>query len=205
MPLLVPTSPLSFEMEAVKGSRFLAHLGPVADAQAAQAFVKEVSTRYANATHNCWAWRIGTKGDRFRSSDDGEPGGSAGRPILAQIEGHSVTNTAIVVTRYFGGTKLGVGGLMRAYGGCAGKALDRAQLKPLIVRIRLGVRHPYNCSGAIQGVLARARLSPLEAHFEGDVRFELDVPEDRIDKVVRELRDAAGGRAQLSGLPPALE
>lgn len=201
MPLLSPITQLVYELEAVKGSRFIANLAPVADAEAAQAFVKSVSRENASATHNCWAWRIGGKGDAFRSSDDGEPGGSAGRPILAQIEGHDATNTVIVVTRYFGGTKLGVGGLMRAYGGCAGKALDQVGLAPVIIRQRIQVRHPYECSGAVQGALSRAKLSPLDSSFESDVCFFLEVPEDQLEALVQDLRDRTGARAVIELLP----
>ena len=194
---LCPTAESSYEMDPVKGSRFFATLGPVQDEDEARAFVERVRKEYADATHNCWAWRVGRKGERFRSSDDGEPGGSAGRPILAQIEGHDVTNAAVVVTRYYGGTKLGVGGLMRAYGGCAGKALDRAELVPLVIRRRVTVRHPYDCSGAVQGLLAALSLEALQPVYEGDVRFELEIEEERLAELEAELRERTAARAVI--------
>lgn len=197
-PLLSPAAELAYEMEPVKGSRFFATLAPVADEVEAQAFVARISATYSDATHNCWAWRVGGRGERFRSSDDGEPGGSAGRPILAQLEGHEATNVSVVVTRYYGGTKLGVGGLIRAYGGCAGKALDRADLRPVVVLRTLLVTHPYDCSGAVQAVLAARELEPLEAAYEADVRFRLSVPESELTSLCDELRERTAARAMVT-------
>lgn len=97
--------PAQLQLE-VRKSRFLAHAAPVADAEAALAFIAATSVR--EATHNCWAWRIGAQ---YRFNDDGEPGGSAGRPILAAIEGQGLDQVVVLVTRWFGGIKLGVGGL----------------------------------------------------------------------------------------------
>ncbi|MFT5689525.1 MAG: putative YigZ family protein [Planctomycetota bacterium] len=194
---LSPRAELLFEMEPVKGSRFHATLAPVSSAEEAMELVARVSATYSDATHNCWAWVVGSKGANFRSSDDGEPGGSAGRPILAQIEGHGATNTAVVVTRYYGGTKLGVGGLIRAYGGCAGKALDQADLDPVIIRRRLIVTHPYDCSGAVQGVLAAAEMTPTESEYGTDVRIVLEVPEEQLEAFKIELRERTAARALL--------
>ena len=110
-------APVSLAIE-VKHSRFLARAAPADSTHAAQAFVGSVSD--PDATHNCWAWRIG--GD-YRSSDDGEPAGTAGRPILAAIDGQGFDRVVVVVTRWFGGIKLGAGGLVRAYGGSAAECL----------------------------------------------------------------------------------
>ncbi len=194
---LSPRSEFRYEMEPVKGSRFYATLAPVSSGEEAKEFIARVSATYSDATHNCWAWVVGSKGEAFRSSDDGEPGGSAGRPILAQIEGHGATNTAVVVTRYFGGTKLGVGGLIRAYGGCAGKALGQAALGPVIIRRRLIVMYPYDCSGAGQGVLAAAEMTPVESDYGTDVRIVLEVPEEQLEALKFELRERTAARAQL--------
>jgi len=107
--------------QEIRKSRFLAQAAPVDDDAAADTFIAEVSDR--GATHNCWAWRLG---NRYRFNDDGEPGGSAGRPILAAIDGQGLDHVVVVVTRWFGGIKLGVGGLVRAYGGCAAECLRTA-------------------------------------------------------------------------------
>jgi uncharacterized YigZ family protein len=185
------------EIEPIKGSRFLATVAPVAGPEEAAAFVSRVRAELAKATHNCWAWRVGPRGEEFRSSDDGEPAGSAGRPILAQIEGHGLTDTAVVVTRWYGGTKLGVGGLMRAYGGAAGQALDRARVVELVLKQRVELTHPYDCSGAVQGLLAARRLEPVEADYGGAVRLVLELPAGELQAFARELADRTAGRARL--------
>ena len=100
----------------VKGSRFIAEATDVRDEEMTMAFVADVRGREPGATHHCWAYRLGTGGDAFRYNDDGEPSGTAGPPILRQIDALGLTNTLVVVTRYYGGTKLGTGGLLRAYG-----------------------------------------------------------------------------------------
>lgn len=114
------SSPFSFE-EDIKKSRFIAHAAPVSTAQEALAFFARLHE--PEATHNCWAFKVG---QNYRFNDDGEPGGTAGRPILQAIEGQDLTNVAVLVIRYFGGVKLGTGGLVRAYGGCAAKCLRAA-------------------------------------------------------------------------------
>src|SRR5690606_8347759 len=107
--------------EEIKKSRFIAHAAPVATGAQALAFFASVGD--SGATHNCWAYKTA---EGYRFNDDGEPGGTAGRPILQAIEGKGLTDVAVLVIRYFGGTKLGTGGLVRAYGGCAAKCLDAA-------------------------------------------------------------------------------
>ena len=111
----------------VKHSRFLAQAAPVDSPDAALAFFAEVGD--PAATHNCWAYRIGSE---YRFNDDGEPGGTAGRPILAAIEGQGLDRVAVVVTRWYGGIKLGAGGLVRAYGGAAAECLRTAARQPLV-------------------------------------------------------------------------
>ena len=163
----------------------------------AEAFIERVRAEFASATHNCWAYRVGPAGEAFRSSDAGEPSGSAGRPILLQIEGHDLTDTAVVVTRWFGGTKLGVGGLMRAYGGAAGQTLDRAPVETVVVTRRIEVEHPYDCSGAVQGLLAARRLEPTESDYGAAVKLVLEVPERDLAEFTRELLDRTAGRALI--------
>src|SRR5690606_11612852 len=109
-----------------KGSRFIAEVFPVETEEEAAAAIEAVRRREHAATHHCTAYRLGPEGELFRASDDGEPSGTAGLPILRQIEARGLTNTLVVVTRYFGGTKLGRGGLIRAYGEAAARALDLA-------------------------------------------------------------------------------
>ena len=111
-----------------KKSRFIGYAAPVVDEAAALAFVQEIKARHRDATHNCYAYQAGDNDQFQRSSDDGEPSGTAGRPILEVIRGRGLKNTAVVVTRYFGGILLGTGGLVRAYGAAAKQALEAAGL-----------------------------------------------------------------------------
>lgn len=201
-PLEAPREELVHEDPPVKGSRFLALVAPAASAAEAEARLARVRAEHKSATHHCWAWRLGAEGQRFRSSDDGEPSGSAGRPILAQIEGHRMTELLVVVVRWFGGTKLGVGGLVRAYGGCAGHALDRVPRRRVIVTERLRLVAPYACGGALQAVLAARGLQPAAASYAAEVRLELEVPRDERAAIEAELRERTAGLVRIEALGP---
>lgn len=184
-----------FTLDPVKGSRFVATLGPARDEDEARALLESVRAEWPNATHHCWAWRLSD--GRSRSSDDGEPGGSAGRPILAQIEGHEIEDAVVVVTRWYGGTKLGVGGLIRAYGGCAGKALDAAEVIETARTVPLVLTHGYADTGAVQAALSAAGITPEDTTFEAEVVVRLAVPEADVDGLARRLVDATAGRARV--------
>lgn len=177
----------------VRHSRFLAHAAPVADADAAAAFIASVSV--ADATHNCWAWRIG---QAYRSSDDGEPAGTAGRPILAAIDGQGLDGVAVVVTRWFGGIKLGAGGLVRAYGGAAAECLRTAERREVVELAEVDVDCPFADIAAVHGALPAFDAEKLEEDFRADgVRFRLRVPADRVDALATHLRDATRDRARV--------
>ena len=128
----------------VKHSRFLAHAAPVNSASGAAPFLDEVSD--PDATHNCWAWRIGQD---YRSSDDGEPAGTAGRPILAAIDGQGFDRIVVVVTRWYGGIKLGAGGLVRAYGGTAAECLRTAPRIALVELRELELQAAFDDLGVV--------------------------------------------------------
>jgi len=187
-------STFRFEPERVKGSRFLADLSPAETPDQAAAFVERIRAEFPDATHHCYAWRLGMDGMQTRANDDGEPGGSAGRPILAQIEGHGVTGVVAVVTRYFGGTKLGVGGLMRAYGGAAGQALDRAPLEERAITERWEVRFPYACSGAVEGVLHGLGLQLERGQYGSQVQGEVSVARSQAAEFARQIADRTAGK-----------
>ena len=183
--------------QEIRKSRFLALAAPVEDADAALAFIAQASTR--DATHNCWAYRIGAQ---YRFNDDGEPGGSAGRPILLAIEGQGLDGVAVVVTRWFGGVKLGVGGLVRAYGGCAAECL---RLAPKITRVaQVALR--VDCDFALAPLL-HARLREFGASKRDEVlsaegvRLDLDLPATNADAFAAFVREASRGRAQVRALP----
>ncbi len=181
----------------IRKSRFVAQATAVDDADAALAFFARVGAR--DATHNCWAYRIGA---HYRFNDDGEPGGSAGRPILLAIDSQNMDRVAVVVTRWFGGIKLGVGGLGRAYGGCAAECLRLAARHELIERVRARVRCDFSAAP-----LLYARLREFDAikHAEhasvGGVELELDVPRVHIAALNAFVRDLTRGRGSVEWPP----
>lgn len=176
--------------EDIKKSRFLAQAAPVQTPEQALAFVRQVGD--PAATHNCWAYRIGQD---YRFNDDGEPGGTAGRPILQAIEGQGIDHAVVVVTRWYGGIKLGAGGLVRAYGGTAAECLRRAERLPIVAMARLGMR----CDFA-ELTLLKARLRELDATVlqesfgaEG-VTLEVQLPESQVAEAQVRLTDITRGR-----------
>lgn len=183
--------------DPIKGSRFLGCAAPATSLERVRAYVAAIRTEHPRATHHCWGARLGAVSEGLRFDDDGEPTGSAGRPIAQQIEGHGLHDVVVVVVRWFGGTKLGVGGLMRAYSGCAGQTLDRAPVREVLRTRSVVLRHPYDCSGALTAVLAAHGLEPLAADYGAEVVLRLEVPLARFEAFEREVRERTAGRAVL--------
>lgn len=181
----------------VRHSRFLAHAAPVATAEAALAFLARVAD--PAATHNCWAWRIDAA---YRSSDDGEPAGTAGRPILAAIDGQGCDRVMVVVTRWYGGIKLGAGGLARAYAGAAAECLRTAQRIPLLAMRTLQLQAGFDDLGAVHAALAGFGAEKLEESFTADgLRLRVSLPADRADALRAHLRDASRDRIRFAPDP----
>lgn len=177
----------------VQRSRFLAWAAPVADADAALAFV--AGRRQADASHACWAFRIG---QHYRSSDDGEPAGTAGRPILAAINGQGLDRVAVVVLRWFGGIKLGAGGLVRAYGGCAAQCLRLAPRRALRAMTRLSVTVDFPLEAPMRAVLASHEATPDGVDYgSGGLRMAITVPAERLDALCTALVDLCRGSLRL--------
>lgn len=168
---------------------------PVATPDEAKAALARVREAFPDATHHCWAWRLSD--DRQQSSDDGEPGGSAGRPILAQIVGHEVVDALVVVTRYYGGTKLGVGGLVRAYGGAAGQALDRSATERFVPSVRLPLRYAYDDSTAVEGALREHDARVVASEYGAAVQCTIEVAVAARDALAASLVNATSGRVKL--------
>ncbi len=185
--------PAQFALE-VRKSRFLAHAARADNADVALVFLDSVRSRDAN--HHCWAYRIG---DAYRSSDDGEPSGTAGRPILAAIDGQQCDQVVVVVARWFGGIKLGAGGLVRAYGGAASECLRNATRILLIERARIGIDCQYEHVGAIHQLLAQFSAEKLDETFAGDgLHFDIELPRDRLEALQIAVRDATRGQAKVT-------
>ncbi len=137
----------------IKKSRFIAHVAPARTTEQADAVIAAVRKQYWDARHHCVAMIIGTHADQQRSSDDGEPSGTAGTPMLEVLRRRELTDLVVVVTRYFGGVKLGAGGLVRAYSGAVSEALDTARIVRRTPVVRVGVEMSHQDAGRIQGVL----------------------------------------------------
>ena len=180
----------------VKKSRFLAQASPVADATEALEWIRAGSD--PNATHNCWAYRCG--GD-YRFSDDGEPGGSAGRPILAAIDGQGLDRVAVRVTRWYGGINLGVGGLVRAYGGAAAECLRLAPRVALVELVDAELLCDFALAGAVHGLLSAHSAEKIaEAYAADGLRLRLRLPASSFAVLAERLRDASRGSARLHRL-----
>lgn len=179
--------------ETIRRSRFVANAARVRTQAESLAFYESVAD--PQATHNCWAWRIELA---YRFNDDGEPAGSAGRPILAALEGRELDQAMIVVTRYFGGTKLGIGGLVRAYGGCAAKCLDRARLVEWVPTVTCVVEADFSLAGTLHHLLDRFAADKQEESFAGSgLRLRLELPQAQLAGFRAAVSEASAGQARL--------
>lgn len=177
----------------IKHSRFRAHAAPIGSTADALAFLQQVAI--PDATHNCWAYR---HGNDYRSSDDGEPAGTAGRPILAAIDGQGFDRIMVVVIRWYGGIKLGAGGLVRAYGGTAAECLRTAPRLPLVALQQVQVRAGFDDLGALHAALAAHGAVKLDESFDADgALIVIELPASECDALKSRLRDATRNRIRL--------
>lgn len=180
-------------MVEIRKSRFVAQAVALPTPDAAAALLTELST--PEASHNCWAWRFG---EQYRFSDDGEPGGTAGRPILAAIENQNFDRTLVVVTRWYGGIQLGTGGLARAYGGCAAACLQDAASELLVERIEMECVCPYPLLERFKVLLITVDACIMaECFLANGVRLQLAVPVGQEEHLNQTLLDLSRGEAGL--------
>ena len=194
----------------VRGSEFVGYVASAGSVEAAEAFVAEIEDRHADATHNVPAYRVpageasgarpGSSADevmlREYSSDDGEPSGSAGKPALNVLVQRDLRNVAAVVTRYYGGTNLGVGGLARAYSRGVKEAVDAADVVEAVPRERFSVTVEYDDSGTVRGILESEGVE-FDADYGADVSFDVRVRVDGAVTLRDRLRSATSGRAEI--------
>lgn len=180
-----------------KKSRFIADTRPVESEEEAAAFIEETRKKYWDARHHCSAYVIGERGQTARCSDDGEPAQTAGRPILDVILGAGVRNICIVVTRYFGGTLLGTGGLVRAYSGAAAEGLKNSVVVEKIPGRRIRIVTDYNGIGKIQYVAAQMGLTVLDTQYTEQVEMTVLAPADAAGSFTAQVTERTGGRAQI--------
>lgn len=185
------THALTFEQE-IKKSRFQALAAVVENEQQVKDFLAQ--HKDLSASHQCWAWKIG---HTVRFNDDGEPSGTAGRPILATIEGNELTNVMVMVNRWYGGIKLGTGGLVRAYGGCAGQCLALAEKIELIEKINIQFQCLFNEWAILQYELSQQGIEYQQYYTEQGVAISARAQANQIDALRHKLQDVTRGREQL--------
>ncbi|MCI9619415.1 MAG: YigZ family protein [Dorea sp.] len=178
-----------------KKSRFIATAAPVRSEEEALQIIEQIRKKYWDARHNCYAYVIGERGELERFSDDGEPGGTAGKPILEVIKGEELRNTLIVVTRYFGGTLLGTGGLVRAYSAAAKAGIASSVIITRIPGIKLHITTEYTGLGKIQYILGQRGITTLDSVYTDKVELEVLTAEAEAEAVKAELTEGTNGQA----------
>ncbi len=185
--------------QKIKGSKFIASLAPASSMEEAEAFLAEIKKEFWDATHNVFAWVVG-KGEeqKEKSSDDGEPSGSSGPPVLQAIKGSGLTDVIVIVTRYFGGTRLGIGGLIRAYGDTAAMALKEVPRRKYKLLARVQVQVPYDIMGNITGFLEKEEISIEKIDYDnvGAAIFFWIEPGD-LDFLQKKFQDLARGQSRV--------
>jgi uncharacterized YigZ family protein len=205
---LAPVAPAAAELRE-KGSRFLARLVPAADEAQAKARLAALAAEHPDATHHCWAWRAWRAG-RLESAghDAGEPAGSAGRPILGALERADLVGAGCVVTRWFGGTKLGTGGLARAYAEAAALAIEAAAAAGALEAVEPAARRrlvfPYERSGPVRGALARFAAVELAGRYGAEVDLTVAVARARAKEFEAAVGDAGAGEVRMEALEDVL-
>lgn len=186
-----------FEIEPIKNSRFIAVATPVSDSKAAMDFITQMKSCFPDARHWCWAYRLRQQ-QQTRFNDDGEPAGSAGKPILATIVGRELFDTLIVVIRYFGGVKLGVGGLVRAYSKAANAVLAESEIITITPTVTVVLHYPYEVTGQVAAALHKLALSTENNHYGDCVQAEIRLPADALKPALQVLTDYTGGKLQYA-------
>lgn len=195
-PLMTITHGVSFEL-TLKRSKFIAFLEPASTVDQAQAILDGYREKYWDAVHHCYAWRIGITGLQYRMGDDGEPAGSAGKPMLFVLQRAHISNTVAVVVRYFGGVKLGVGPLARSYTEAVSSALQLADIQPLVITEHLLVHCVYEDVSRLKALFTEVEAT-FDSNFSDAVSFDVYVPVHKIEYFIQEVSSRTNGRAGFS-------
>lgn len=199
-----------------KKSRFIASVIPVENEEEALEFIEKTKKQYWDARHNCFAYVIGERGQLQRCSDDGEPNGTAGKPMLDVLLGNELRNVAVVVTRYFGGTLLGTGGLVRAYSQAVKAGLQASVMITKILGVKLHIETDYTTFGKIQYILAQRELKILDTVYTDKVELEVLIPKTELEQVMHAITEGTNAQAdmtpkeecyyaEIDGVPTVLE
>lgn len=188
------------EIPRIKGSRFIADAHPVSTSEAADGAIAAIRKTYHDATHHCYAYRLGPDGESYRSHDDGEPSGSAGAPILRQIESSGLSDVLVVVTRYFGGTKLGTGGLARAYGEAASHVLTGAKRCTRQLYAPMKLSFSYDDTSPVMRLLEKFDARTVSSEYGKDTVLTVDVPLSKVESFATEFVQELRGRGTVRAL-----
>ena len=197
----IPAASVRFQ-ETISRSRFITTVAAAATPEQARGLVAEVRAEFPDASHHCFAYVAGPPGStaQIGMSDDGEPGGTAGRPMLAVLLGSGVGDVAAVVTRYFGGTKLGTGGLVRAYSGGVKAALAQLPLQEKVALRALKLSGAYHWISALDRLLPSYEAQVDERTFDADVNWQISVPEECCDALVQALTELSRGEIRITAM-----
>ena len=180
-----------------KKSRFLGKMKPVSTEEEAIAFIESIKKQYWDARHNCYAFIIGENSESIRCSDDGEPSGTAGKPMLEVLQNNGLKNVVAVVTRYFGGTLLGTGGLVRAYTQATQAALEEAQVATMTLMSVLEIQTDYNAIGKIKYMFAQADTLVMGEEYGVDVAVTIAVPLSEKEIMQKKITEVTNGKAVI--------
>ena len=188
-----------FYQEVIKRSRFIAHIKHTPDVESARAFISEIKEKYSDAGHNCWAYVAGAPTDSqiLGFSDDGEPNGTAGKPMLNVLVGSGIGEITAVVTRYFGGIKLGTGGLVRAYGGTLNHGLEELKTGEKIPEVTVTGTSEYSHQGLIEKLLEDYNILSLNKDYGAGVEWTLKMDQREAQKAIAEITDKTSGRVNF--------
>lgn len=178
----------------VKNSKFIASVSPIANKEEANSFLQVIRSEFFDATHNCFAYKLGTDGLDVRYSDDGEPKGTAGQPILFAINRYKFSNLIVVVTRYYGGTNLGKGGLARAYTDAAMNSLEICSPLKINLTKKLRVYSTYEDISIIKSLISEFAVSFNEFYTDA-VEIEVDIPKSKVEIFVNKLTELTAARS----------
>lgn len=180
-----------------KKSVFIANIARADSEEEATAFIETMKKKYWDARHNCSAFVIGERGELTRCSDDGEPSGTAGRPMLEVLLRENIKNIVVVVTRYFGGTLLGTGGLVSAYTQAVKEGLNDCKIGVLRMGVPLALTTDYNGIGKILYLLSAMGLAPKDSDYGEKVTLQVLVPVEEKDRLVRDITEATAGKTEI--------
>lgn len=181
----------------IKGSRFIALGYPVETAKAAASIIEQIRKKEFAATHHCFAWSIGREKEQFKYSDDGEPSGTAGKPIYRALADRDLKNVLVMVVRYFGGTKLGTGGLTRAYAQAAGEMLDKAEIIEKLICDNLHFTISFSLYDKLMSLISAGKHRVISQDFAGEVTMDVAVRKSQSDGFVAKLNELSGGRIEI--------